>query len=67
MPCILNAANEVAVEAFLKGRIRFLQITSVIEQCMEDISYIEKPDFEDLIETNQETKTYAQYLVKSYF
>lgn len=67
MPCILNAANEIAVEAFLKGRIRFLQITPVIEQCMEDISYIEKPDFEDLIETNKETKTYAQYLVKSYF
>ncbi len=67
MPCILNAANEVAVNSFINGTIKFLQITELIEHCMEKIGYIECPDFEDLILTNRETKTLAQHLVKQLF
>lgn len=67
MPCILNAANEVAVEAFLNGAIKFMQITELIEHCMDKISFNEKPDFEELIQTNKYTKTYAQDLVKNFF
>jgi 1-deoxy-D-xylulose-5-phosphate reductoisomerase len=67
MPCILNAANEVAVNSFLNGTIKFLQITEMIEHCMDKIVYIETPDLEDLILTNRETKAVAQHLVKQLF
>ncbi|MBE0637535.1 MAG: 1-deoxy-D-xylulose-5-phosphate reductoisomerase [Bacteroidales bacterium] len=67
MPCILNAANEVAVESFLSGKVGFLQITDLIEHCMEKISFIENPDFEELVQTNKQTKAYAQNLVKYQF
>lgn len=67
MPCILNAANEVAVDSFLNGTIMFLRITELIEQCMEKISFIENPDIDDLIQTNRQTKAYAQNLVTQIF
>jgi 1-deoxy-D-xylulose-5-phosphate reductoisomerase len=67
MPCIMNAANEVAVNSFLNGKIKFLQITELIEHCMDKIGYIESPDIEDLILTNRETKLLAQHLVKQLF
>lgn len=66
-PCILNAANEAAVEMFLKGQITFLQIPEIIEQCMSDIPYIISPDLEDLNQTNRQTKTHAIHLVKEQF
>ena len=66
-PCILNAANEAAVEMFLKGQISFLQISEIIEQCMVDIPYIILPDLEDLNQTNRQTKTHAIHLVKEQF
>lgn len=63
MPCIINAANEVVVDAFLQDRIGFLQMSDVIEQCMEDISFIEKPSLNNYLETDQHTRIFADQLV----
>jgi len=56
MPCILNAANEVAVDAFLKRKIRFMDISNIIEQCLSNLTYIQNPVLEDLLETDKETR-----------
>lgn len=56
MPCILNAANEVVVAAFLKGSIGFLQMSDIIADCMSKIVYIPAPTFEDYIATDKETR-----------
>ncbi len=56
MPCILNAANEVVVEAFLKNKITFLQMPDIIEKTMQKVTFIEKPTMEDLIRTNSEAR-----------
>jgi 1-deoxy-D-xylulose-5-phosphate reductoisomerase len=63
MPCVLNAANEVAVEEFLKDNIGFLQMSEVVERCMEKISYVSKPSLEDYVETDRETRIMARALV----
>ncbi|MBO9673870.1 MAG: 1-deoxy-D-xylulose-5-phosphate reductoisomerase [Sphingobacteriaceae bacterium] len=63
MPCILNAANEVVVEAFLKDKIGFLQMSEVIEQCMEEIAFIEKPQLNDYLETDKHSRILAGELV----
>lgn len=65
MPCILNSANEVAVDAFLEGAINFLQITYIVEHCMKKISYVAHPSLDDLFVTNSETKKYAGELLKT--
>ncbi|MEO6948558.1 MAG: 1-deoxy-D-xylulose-5-phosphate reductoisomerase [Ginsengibacter sp.] len=64
LPCILNAANEIAVWAFLNNRIGFLDITAVIEKCMEKISFIEKPNLFDYFESDGEARNFAASLVK---
>lgn len=56
LPCIMNAANEVAVAAFLKDEIGFLQIAEVIESCMEKVSFIEKPDLTQYRESDLEAR-----------
>ena len=56
MPCILNAANEVAVDAFLKEKISFLQIPRYIEEMMNEIHFIEKPTLDDLLLSDRETR-----------
>jgi len=63
MPCILNAANEIVVEAFLKDKIGFLQMSEVIEQCMEEIGFIEKPQLSDYLETDKHSRILAGELV----
>ena len=55
-PCALNAANEVVVEAFLKERIGFLEMSEVIETCIDKISLISSPNYEDYVETDKETR-----------
>lgn len=55
-PCILNAANEVAVDAFLKGEINFLRIADVIESSLGKVSYIRAPELRDFMETDRETR-----------
>jgi 1-deoxy-D-xylulose-5-phosphate reductoisomerase len=63
-PCILNAANEIAVEAFLKDRIHFLDIPRVNEQCMEQMPYKSEPSLSELQETDQATRSYAHSLLQ---
>jgi 1-deoxy-D-xylulose-5-phosphate reductoisomerase len=63
MPCIVNAANEVAVDAFLKSKTGFVQMSSVIEQTMAKTSFIESPQFQDYIETDNEARQFASEIV----
>ncbi len=56
MPCILNAANEVVVEAFLNDKIGFLKMPDVIEKCMQTINFIKDPSYEDYVFTDNETR-----------
>jgi 1-deoxy-D-xylulose-5-phosphate reductoisomerase len=63
MPCILNAANEVAVDAFLNDRLRFLEIPDIIEACMMKMPYITSPGFDDYTHTDQETRIKAKELI----
>jgi len=63
MPCILNAANEVAVQAFLEDRISFLGMSALIEECMHSGFYISKPSCDDYFLTNDETKQKAWELI----
>ncbi len=64
-PCVLNAANEVAVDAFLKDKIGFLEMSDIVENCLQHISFIKKPSYEDYVETDQETRRQANMLVQS--
>ena len=59
MPCILNAANEVAVELFLKDQIGFLEISDVIERCMYTVPHLKSPNFEDYVKTDELTRQKA--------
>lgn len=63
-PCVLNAANEIAVWAFLKNRIGFLDITTVVEKTMEKISFIEKPTLEEYYESDAEARSFAASLLQ---
>jgi 1-deoxy-D-xylulose-5-phosphate reductoisomerase len=63
MPCIMNAANEIAVEAFLKDKIGFLQMTDVIETCMQKIAYIEKPTLQDYVNADVESRMMAKEII----
>jgi 1-deoxy-D-xylulose-5-phosphate reductoisomerase len=64
MPCILNAANEIAVWAFLRNRIGFLDITAVVEQTMQSVSFIEHPSLEQYFESDGEARNFAASLIK---
>ena len=62
MPCILNAANEVVVAAFLEDRIGFLQMSDVIEQTMAKAPFLAKPSYEDYVQTDAEARRIAAEL-----
>ena len=62
-PCVLNAANEVAVEAFLKDKIGFLQMSDIVEQCLQTIDFIAKPSYDDYVATDKETRRKALQLL----
>ena len=64
LPCVLNAANEVSVYAFLRNRINFLDMTDVIEKVMQKVPFIEKPTLEEYYESDGEARTYAADLIK---
>ena len=64
MPCILNAANEIAVWAFLRNRIGFLDITAVVEQTIEKTAFIAKPTLEEYFESDGEARNFAASLIK---
>ena len=63
LPCILNAANEIAVYAFLKNRIGFLDMTEVVEQTMLKMPFIEKPTLEQYFESDGEARIFAASLI----
>jgi 1-deoxy-D-xylulose-5-phosphate reductoisomerase len=63
MPCIMNAANEVVVNAFLCNRLGFLEMSDCIVKALEKIKHIEHPFFEDYIETDKETRLFTQKLI----
>lgn len=63
MACIMNAANEAAVAAFLKERIGFYDITDIVEKCMAEGPYMAGPDMEDIFRTNEETLEIAGEMI----
>lgn len=63
-PCILNAANEIAVAAFLAEQIGFLDIATLIGKTMEKIPFIKTPTYEDYVQTDKESRIQAQELIK---
>lgn len=63
MPCVLNAANEIAVWAFLRNRIGFLDMTAMVEKTMEHISFIKKPTMQEYFETDGEARNFAASLI----
>jgi 1-deoxy-D-xylulose-5-phosphate reductoisomerase len=64
MPCILNAANEVAVAEFLNDSIGFLQMPDIIAGCMERIAFHASPSYDDYLHTDKETRALAASLIK---
>jgi len=66
MPCILNAANEVAVESFLKEKIGFLQMADMIEKVMQKVSFISKPDLDAYHRTDCEARSVAEEMIRLY-
>ncbi len=66
MPCILNAANEIAVECFLAGKLEFLNMPELVEKCMAKMSFIENPSLEDFVLTDQEARALALKLVDEF-
>jgi 1-deoxy-D-xylulose-5-phosphate reductoisomerase len=63
LACILNAANEIAVEAFLTDKIKFLEIAEINQKCMEEITFIKTPTYEDYVETNKKARIFALALI----
>jgi 1-deoxy-D-xylulose-5-phosphate reductoisomerase len=63
-PCVLNAANEIAVYAFLKNRIGFLDMTELIERTLERIEYIAHPTLDDYFQTDGEARSFAATLIQ---
>lgn len=61
--CVLNAANEIVVDAFLKDKIGFLSMSDVIENCIEKITFVKNPTLEDYIQTDLETRILAKELL----
>jgi len=63
-PCILNAANEIAVWAFLKNRIGFLDITAVVEKTLEKITFIQHPTLQEYFDSDGEARNFAASIMK---
>ena len=64
LPCILNAANEIAVFAFLRNRINFLDMTNVIEKTMQMVPFIEKPTLQEYFDSDGEARNFAADIIK---
>jgi 1-deoxy-D-xylulose-5-phosphate reductoisomerase len=64
LPCVMNAANEIAVFAFLRNRINFLDMTNVIEKTMEKVPFIEQPTLEEYFESDGEARNFAADIIK---
>ena len=64
MPCLLNAANEIAVNAFLKEKIKFTAIPNLIESCMAKAVFIQNPTLDDYLYSDQEARRITENLIK---
>lgn len=64
LACVLNAANEIAVYAFLRNRISFLDMTDIIERTMQKVAFIEKPTLEEYFESDGEARNFAADIIK---
>jgi len=64
LPCVLNAANEIAVFAFLRNRIGFLDMTDLVERTMQEMPFIERPTLEEYFESDGEARNFAASLIK---
>jgi len=64
MPCVLNAANEVAVEAFLQGKVIFSEISRINETILQGVSFIKKPGYSDFLESHEEALAMAKALLQ---
>jgi 1-deoxy-D-xylulose-5-phosphate reductoisomerase len=63
MPCVLNAANEIAVWAFLRNRIGFLDMTAMVEKTLEQIKFIQKPTMQEYFDSDGEARNFAASLI----
>ena len=63
MACILNAANEVVVDAFLKDKIGFLEMSDVIADCMEKSTFVANPTYDDFVSSDEESRVIANTLI----
>ncbi len=64
MPCVLNAANEIAVSEFLRDKLGFLNMSNVVEECLVKMPFITHPTYEDYVKTDEETRIKALELIK---
>lgn len=64
LPCVMNAANEIAVFAFLRNRISFLEMTDVIEKTMEKVPFIEQPTLEEYFDSDGEARNFAADIIR---
>jgi 1-deoxy-D-xylulose-5-phosphate reductoisomerase len=64
LPCVLNAANEVAVAAFLKDQIGFLEMSNLVELCMTKMPFISNPGYEDYVNSDSETRKMALSVIR---
>lgn len=64
LPCVLNAANEIAVFAFLRNRIGFLDMTDLVERTMHEMPFIPHPTLEEYFESDGEARNFAASLIK---
>ncbi|MFD2936089.1 1-deoxy-D-xylulose-5-phosphate reductoisomerase [Spirosoma flavum] len=64
-PCIINAANEIAVDAFLHEQIGFLEISEIIESCLAKATFVKSPTYNDYVDTDEETRRLATDRIKS--
>ena len=63
-PCALNAANETAVDAFLKKKIKFLDMIKIVEKSLENFTFVQIPKLEDYLSVDKETRSIANELIK---
>jgi 1-deoxy-D-xylulose-5-phosphate reductoisomerase len=66
-PCIINAANEIAVDAFLNDKLKFLQIAEVIENTLSKATFIAKPNYEQYIASDADTRVLAKQIIQEQF
>lgn len=64
LPCVMNAANEIAVYAFLRNRIGFLDMTDIIETTMQKVSFVQQPTLQEYYDSDGEARSYAADMIK---